>query len=128
MAVDANVKKHPHIEEGSWSFLNMRMLSKRRVTMKYKIKDQVRIREEEGFFLIVNLTTEDMLSGYPAFFKANSLGKKTIDIMNSYLSIEEIVDRLLEYFPQIKRERLRTDTDSFISSLKRYSLIEEEDE
>lgn len=97
-------------------------------TMKYKVKDQVRIREEEGFFLIVNLTTEDMLSGYPAFFKVNNLGKKTIDILNSYLSIEEVVDCLLEHFPSIQRERLKADTDYFISQLKRYSLIEEENE
>lgn len=93
--------------------------------MRYKVKDQVRIREEDGFFLVVNLTTEDMLSGYPAFFKVNHVGKKTIDIICSFLTLENIVDQLLEVFPQVSRDKLHADTISFITTLNKYSLIEE---
>lgn len=95
--------------------------------MKYKIKEQVRIREEDGFYLVVNLTTEDMLSGYPAFFKANIVGKRIIDIIHVYSSVDEIVSRLKEFFPIISIECLGNDAKLFLSTLERYSLVEMEE-
>ena len=95
--------------------------------MKYKIKDQVRIREEDGFYLIVNLTTEDMISGYPAFFKANIVGKRIVDIIHVYSSIDEIVAKLSEYFPSVLNDRLENDAKLFLSTLERYSLVEMEE-
>jgi len=93
--------------------------------MKFRIKDEVKIREEDGFFLVVNLTTEDMLNGYPAFFKVNALGETTLRILKSYHSIEEIVDILSHYFPSVPRENIEKYNNSFVSLLKRYSLIDE---
>lgn len=94
--------------------------------MKYKIKQQVRIREEENFYLIVNLTTEDMLSGYPAFFKTNTLGKSIIESISDYSPIDRIVECLIAKYPKVNENRINDEVKHFIEILERYSLVEKE--
>ena len=56
-----------------------------------KLKENIKIREEDGFFLLINLNEESILKGYPSFFRINTMAKEIIDYMRSDVTIEDIL-------------------------------------
>lgn len=91
--------------------------------MKYVLKENIKIREEDGFFLMVNLTTEDMLNGYPSFFRVNSSGVKMLQNLRAPISLDSLAEKLLMDFPNISSDQLVDDVNSFVQNLIRYSLV-----
>lgn len=94
--------------------------------MLYELKENIKIREEDGFYLVVNLTTEDMLKGYPSFFKVNNVGAEILRILRKPLTEKEIIEELYYVFPEIEQNQLSMDADIFINKLIQYSLIKED--
>ena len=90
-----------------------------------QLKTNIKTREEDGFYLIVNLTTEDMLNGYPAFFKTNAIGKYILELLHEPTSIENITKQLKSNYTSIDQRTLDVHASSFIEKLKQYSLISE---
>ena len=85
-----------------------------------KIKDSIRIREEDGFFLLINLNEESILKGYPSFFKINRIGKEIIDFMREDVTIDEIMEYCISKSPSYKKEE--TSIMSFVDFLRKADL------
>lgn len=56
-----------------------------------KIKKNIRIREEDGFFLLINLDEKSILRGFPSFFKINKTARNIIDFMNKDVTEADVI-------------------------------------
>jgi hypothetical protein len=90
-----------------------------------QLKKNIKIRNEEGFFLVVNLTTEDMLNGYPAFFQTNRLGKIILDLLAEPTTIDNITKQIVESYPSVEQDKIVEHAIRFVETLSKYSLITE---
>lgn len=86
-----------------------------------KIKDNIKIRAEDGFYLLINLDEKSILNGYPSFFKINKMAKEIIDYMRAEVAIEDILDFCLQksVFYENQKEKIVR----FINFLRKADLI-----
>ena len=88
-----------------------------------RIKDSIKIREEDCFFLLVNLDSSSILKGYPSFFKINKMGNEIILLLKeSNLTKKDIIDQIMNNKSYKCSESSITD---FLSFLERYDLCYE---
>lgn len=85
-----------------------------------KIKNNVKIREEDGFYLLINLNEESILKGYPSFFKINKIGKEIIDFMSKDVTTEEIMEYCISKSSSYRKEA--ASIMSFIDFLRKADL------
>ncbi len=67
---------------------------------KISISDNIRIRKENGFYLITNVNPDSIIKGYPSFFKMNEGAKEAICVIqkNTLLEKKDLVSILCEKF------------------------------
>ena len=85
-----------------------------------KIKNDVKVRKEDGFYLIINLSTESVIKGLPSFFKINEVGNIIIEMLkersyNEREVLERFVDTSISQASIVK----------FLDFLKEYDLCYE---
>ena len=85
------------------------------------INKELKIREENDFYLLINLNTEDVLNGYPSYFKINETGKLIIEALLENLSYDSVLEKLTEVYPDYSD--IKSDLDNFWIFLQRYGLI-----
>jgi len=58
--------------------------------VKMRLNPKVKIREENGFYLLINLDEESIIKGNPSFYKINDFAKEIIDELEDYGGFDEI--------------------------------------
>lgn len=87
-----------------------------------KLKESIKLRKEDEFYLLINLDSESILKGYPSFFKINNIGEKIVKLIEkTNYSKEEIVRYILN-----NREYKCTEEAVlyFLDFLERYDLCD----
>lgn len=62
-----------------------------------KIRNDIKIREEDGFYLLINLDSESIIKGYPSFFKINDISRQLIEELKEYLIDEKEIEDVCQY-------------------------------
>lgn len=57
-----------------------------------RIKENIKIREEDGFFLLINLNETSILQGFPSFFKINGTTKEIVEFLRKDTSEESVLE------------------------------------
>lgn len=57
-----------------------------------KFNEMIKIREEEDFFLLINLDTNSIIKGKPSFYKINIESKILIDLLKKRKSFDNKED------------------------------------
>lgn len=85
-----------------------------------KLREHLKLREEDGFFLLINLNDESIIKGYPSFFKINSSGKAIIEYLQKGEYKEEDVKKTF-----INNGVSENGIAKFLSFLKEFDLCYE---
>ena len=89
-----------------------------------KIKEQIKLRDEEDFYLLINLDSASILKGYPSFFKINDVAKEIVTlIQNEDLTREQILQFVSEKY---ETDSSQTEILTFLDFLSKNDLCEEQ--
>lgn len=88
-----------------------------------KIKKNIKIREEDGFYLLINLDDKSILRGYPSFFKINETAKNIIEYMRKDVLTEDIINYCFANLGMNSGQK--DDILNLIEILKRMDLTDE---